>query len=72
MKASGIVATPIEPRIEFNAFEYLGSYGISSEPWIIDFAEYKVPVTILRTMLLLGFIFGIFSLTKKAIWTGGG
>jgi len=67
-----IVAQELEPRIEFNIFEPLGRYGMNAEPWIIDFTRFNVPRLMFRYALLILGLIGLFKVTKKYIWTGGG
>jgi hypothetical protein len=63
---------PITPRFEVNIFEFLEKYGITIAPWVFDFSDWQSVVTIIRMGFLVLFLVGLFSVTKRYIWTGGG
>ena len=67
-----ITASQVEPKIEFNMFTFLGQYGIATEPWVIEFSRFQVPRLLLRWGIFVLGMVGLFKVTKKYIWTGGG
>ena len=67
----GMTSIQIEPRWEFEPFPFLSALGVDVV-WVLDFEMFRTPVLIFRYLMLALALWGLFSATKRFIWTGGG